>query len=176
MARTKSKVTRKSPKEREKEVLRHLGHKPMTSTQLAKKMSMTPSGVTPALERLIEAGRIEYSGNGGKGDPYVYSIKVSTMPAAPSKSQKTGRLPQTEKDATLIIHPDTTKTTKHGAVVQTRSVKARAAMENTMALGAASLLVRTVEQKGHVTLTQDSPLFKMLQGSVDFHIKHTDEA
>lgn len=168
----KKPYTRKSPKERDKEALRHLGRKPATCAQLAKRMNMSSSGTLKVLERLFEAGRVTVAGEGGRGDPYLYSVAGAT-PRAPARKKP----PKKEKTAVLIVNPDEVKETRNGTKVQTRSVKnGDMSMENALALGASSLIVRTVEQKGSLTLTPDSPLFKMLQGSVDFHIKHADEA
>jgi DNA-binding IclR family transcriptional regulator len=146
MARRK-KITRKSPAIRKEELRVHLARKPSKTSELAKAMGMHASSVGGLLNEMIDAGEVIYQGEGGRGDPYIFTL--------------------VEKNGT------STKSlvrAKKAEIVETLRVTADELPVDEAVIGACALALRKADKRGYVTVAADSPVMGLLAFAVDKHI------
>ena len=148
----RKKIVRKSSETRMKEISSLLAHKPAKTSEIAKAMNMHSSSVNTFLNKMVDAGEVIYQGEGGKGDPYVFSL------AASDKKVKVG------KKTTAMVKA------KKAEIVETLRVTAEDLPADEVVIGACALALRKVEKRGTVTLRADSPVMGLLAFAVDAHI------
>jgi len=148
----KRKIVRKSPEVRKSEILALLTRKPSTTSDIAKAMTMHTSSVGTFLNEMAEDGVITYAGEGGRGDPYIFSV------SGKSNGSK-------KSNGTAMVKAAATPT-----VVETMRITADQLPKDEVVFGACALAIRKAEKRGEVTLTRDSPVMDLLNFAVEAHI------
>lgn len=157
------KITRKPAAERKADICKLLGRKPSKTTEIAKALKLNASTVSTFLNEMIEEGTVDYAGEGGRSDPYVFSLVNKPNGTRPTKPKRTNG------NGTAIAKRETT-----AVIVETLRVTADQLSDDEVVFGACALALRKAGKRGKVTLKADSPVMGLLAYAVDAHIAQSE--